>query len=176
MAQGSSVGKGFVAGVIGGLVGTAVLTVFQKASLEGTRALEDSLGNGKKYTREQEQLLKGFEKAHTKTAEVAAGAAGLRLSRQAKKAAPMAVEFAFGALCGGVYAALVELAPQAAAGFGTVYGAALFAGASEVVLPALGWVNSPADRTPVQHLGGLSGNVVYGAVTEATRRVLRSKF
>ena len=119
-------------------------------------------------------MLNQFEKAHTETGEAVAGAAGVRLSPgQTKKAAPV-VEFAFEALCGGVYGAIAEYVPQVTAGFGTTYGAVLFTGASEVVLPALGMVPKRKDRTAVQHLGGLSGYVVYGAVTEGVRRVLRS--
>lgn len=165
--------KGFAAGMIGGAVGTLVLNVFQKASLKGTEAAEDQLHNGHRYTKEQQQLLKGFEKAHTQTAEAVTDAVGIRLSRAARSNAAPITEYAFGILCGGVYGILAEYLPQTTSGFGTVYGAALFTGASEVVLPALGMVPMPGERTPIQHLGGLSGNMVYGAVTEAVRRTLR---
>ena len=165
--------KGFAAGAIGGAVGTLVLNVFQKESLAGTKAVEDKVGYGHTYTKQQEELLQGFDKAHMQTVEVVAGAAGVRLSSAQKKNAVPVTEYAFGILCGGVYGLLAEFVPQATAGFGTTYGAVLFTGASEVVLPALGLVAPPQERTPIQHLGGLSGNVVYGAVTEGIRRLLR---
>ena len=167
--------KGFAAGAIGGAVGTLVLNVFQKGSLIGTKTIEDRAGNGRTYAKQQEELLESFEKAHTQTAEAVAGAAGIRLSSSAQKknAAPV-TQYAFGILCGGVYGLVAEYVPQATVGFGTMYGTVLFTGASEVVLPALGMVASPKDRTPIQHMGGLSGNVVYGAVTEGVRRLLRS--
>ncbi len=174
MTQSSeSIAKGFLAGLVGGIVGTAVLTVFQLASLKATRLAEDQIGTGEKYTREQEGLLKGFERAHTITAEKLANAAGVNLSRKQRRNSPMVVEFAFGTLCAGIYGSLAEVIPAITAGAGTVYGATLFTGASEIVLPALGWVDAPAKRTPVQHLGGLAGNVIYGAATEAVRRLLR---
>ena len=168
-----NLGKGFLAGAIGGAFGTAILNAFQMGSLEGTRAAEHRLSYNTKYTDEQQQLLEGYEKAHTKTADVVAGAVGAKLSSGQRKHAAPVIEFAFGILCGGIYGALAEVLPVVTAGFGTTYGAALFTGASEVVLPALGWVPSVADRTPVQHLGGLAGNVVYGACTEAGRRLSR---
>lgn len=172
-AQGKSMLKGLFAGAIGGAVGTLVLNTFQTASLKGTKAIENKLPGSNTYTDQQTNLLKQFDKAHAKTAKVAADAAGQHLTPgQSKQAVPL-VEFAFGIVCGAVYGALAEYVPSVTSGFGTTYGAALFTGASEVVLPALGWVPQPAERTPVQHLGGLSGNVVYGAVTEATRRLLR---
>ena len=168
-----SVIKGFLTGLVGGVAGTVVLTVFQTASLKGTRAAERRMGDGERYAGEQKELLDSFTKAHAKTAQVAAGAVGHRLAKgDAKEMAPV-VEFAFGALCGGIYGALAEFVPAVPAGFGTVYGAVLFTGASEVVLPALGWVATPGERTPVQHLGGLAGNVVYGATTEGFRRLVR---
>ena len=165
--------KGFVAGAIGGVVGTLVLNVFQMGSLKGTELVEDNAGDGHRFTHEQQGLLDQFEKAHTQTGEAVAGAVGVQLSRSQKKKAAPVVEFAFGALCGGVYGAVAEYVPAVTAGFGTTYGAVLFTGASEVVLPALGMVPKPQDRKPIQHLGGLSGNVVYGAVTEGVRRLIR---
>ena len=171
--QKKSVLKGLFAGAIGGALGTLVLNTFQTASLKGTEAVENQLPGRHTYTEQQQGLLDGFNKAHAKTAQVAASAAGKQLSpAQSKKAVP-AVEFVFGIVCGAVYGAVAEFLPSVTSGFGTTYGAALFTGASEVVLPALGWVPQPSERTPVQHLGGLSGNVVYGAVTEGTRRLLR---
>ena len=169
----NSVVRGLFAGMFGGALGTAVLTVFQTASLEGTKLAEKQMGNGQKYTKQQEGLLKGFEKAHTITAEKAADAVGVHLSRTQRQNAPLVVEYAFGILCGGLYGALAEVLPAVTAGFGTIYGATLFTGASEIVLPALGWVDAPGKRTPVQHLGGLAGNIVYGATTEAICRLLR---
>ena len=169
----NSIPKGLLAGFIGGAVGTLVLNLFQTASLKGTEAAEKQIGNGQKYTKEQEGLLKGYEKAHTITAVQAAGAVGVKLSRTQRRNSPQVVEYAFGTLCGGIYGALAEVIPEVTTGFGTIYGATLFTGASEIVIPALGWIDSPAKRTPVQHLGGLAGNVVYGATTEAVRRLLR---
>ena len=168
-----SVVKGFATGFVGGVVGTLVLNVFQMASLKGTRAVERRVGDGERYAGEQKGLLDTFDAAHAKTAQVAAKAVGERLARgDAQRMVPV-VEFAFGAIFGGVYGALAEYVPAVTAGFGTAYGAVLFTGASEVVLPALGWVPMPSERTPVQHMGGMAGNVVYGAVTEGVRRLVR---
>lgn len=164
---------GFVAGAIGGAAGTLALNVFQTATLKGTEALQDHTSLPYRYGREQKELQRMFEKAHMQTADAVAEAAGQSLSfSQKEKAAPI-TEFAFGILCAGVYGAVAEYLPQVTAGYGTVYGAALFTGASEVVLPAIGFVPQPQDRTAVHHLGGLSGNIVYGAVTEGVRRLLR---
>lgn len=165
--------RGFLAGAVGGAIGTVVLNLFQTASLKGTSLAEDRLSNSKRFTAQQQQLLKSFEKAHTQTAQAVAHAVGTSIPRSQRDNAALATEFAFGILCAGVYGALAESLPVVTAGFGSVYGATLFAGASEVVLPAINLVPSPTRRTPTQHLGGLAGNVVYGLTTEAVRRLLR---
>lgn len=164
---------GFLAGALGGAVGTLVLNVFQGASLKGTEALEQHTPLGYRYSREQRGLQRTFEQAHMHTAEVVANAVGVELSYAQKQASAPLAEYAFGILCGGVYGALAEYVPQVKLGFGTVYGGVLFTGASEVVLPAIGFVPPPQDRTATQHVGGLAGNVVYGAVTEGIRTLLR---
>lgn len=175
MRRRRSVALGLLAGAAGGALGTLVLNLFQKASLEGTRVAENKLDSETTYTQQQEGLLKSFEEAHTRTAVDLAHAAGTDLSSaQRAKAAPV-TEFAFGILCAGVYGMLAEYLPAVTVGFGSVYGAVLFTGASEVVLPAIGYVAAAKDRTPVQHLGGLAGNVVYGMCTEGVRRLIRSK-
>ena len=171
MKQKRSLLKGALAGAIGGALGTVVLNLVQSGSLEGTRKVEDLTGTGHQYSEEQKQLLGMYEQAHVATAE----AAGAKVPAEKRQPVAMGVEFAFGIVCAAVYGAMAEYVSAVTLGFGGVYGAALFAGASEVVLPAIRFVPSPADRTAVQHVGGLTGNVVYGVVTEATRRLLRPR-
>lgn len=169
MKQKRSMVKGALAGALGGVLGTIVLNLVQKGSLEGTRKAEDLAKTDHRYTEEQEQLLGMFEKAHVKTAE----AMGTSVPADKREPVSMGVEFAFGVICAAAYGALAEYLPPVTVGFGSVYGAVLFTGASELVLPAIHFVPSPKARTAVQHLGGLSGNVVYGITTEAARRLLR---
>ncbi len=168
-----SVFKGLFAGAVGGAIGTVVLNQFQRLSLGATR-LAERKGTGKQtYTDQQQKLLSGFEKAHVQTATHLAHAVGQEIPPEKHKQTAPIVEYAFGIVCAGVYGAIAEYVPSLTAGFGTVYGAALFTGASEIVLPAIGFVPPPAQRTPVQHIGGLAGNVVYGASTEGVRRLVR---
>ena len=168
-----SITFGVLAGALGGAVGTVALNAFQMSSQKATEALEGKLETDKAYSKQQKELLEMYEEAHTKTADAVAMAAGMHLQRSQRKAAAPLTEFVFGILCGAVYGALAEYLPAVTAGAGTVYGATLFTGASIVVLPAIGYVPLPQDRTPIQHAGGLAGNMLYGAVTERVRRSLR---
>jgi hypothetical protein len=85
------------------------------------------------------------------------------------------VRYAIGALAGGAYGFAVEILPVVRRGYGTGYSNLLFLGGSEAVLP---WFNSGRfNRGPRQKFqpasGGLSAPLVYGAVLETTRRILR---
>lgn len=166
-----SLWKGSFAGALGGAVGTALLIAVQKASLESTRKAENVIPNGRGYTKQQEKLMDIFEQAHIATAE----ALGATIPAGKRSQVAFLMEFAFGIVCGAIYGGVAEYAPATSAGFGSIYGAVLFTGASEIVLPAIGFVPSPGRRTLVQHLGGLGGNVVYGIATEGTRRLLRTR-
>ncbi len=168
-----SIVKGFLAGAVAGAVGTVVLNTFQSASLKGTEAVENRLPGENTYTGQQGDLLKSYAAAHDHTADAAAKLAGVQLTPAQRRQSEPFIEFAFGTLSGGVYGALAEYLPFITSGFGTSFGAALFAGANEAVLPALGWMSQPAERTPVQHVGGLSGHVVFGAAVEGVRRLVR---
>jgi hypothetical protein len=84
-------------------------------------------------------------------------------------AAPI-VRYTIGALAGGAYGFAVEIFPVVRRGYGTGYSNLLFLGGSEAVLP---WFN-PGPRQKFQPApGGLSAPLVYGAVLETTRRILR---
>ena len=164
---------GFLAGALGGAIGTVVLNAFQTSSLQATKTLESLLDTDTTYSEQQRALLGMFEKAHTQTADVLTEAVGVNLTPKQRKAAAPVTEFAFGILCAGVYGALAEYLPAMTVGVGTAYGAVLFTGASIIVLPVMGYVPQPQNRTAIQHLGGLAGNMAYGAVTEGVRRILR---
>lgn len=170
-----SVGWGLLAGALGGAIGTVVLNLFQQLSIESSRAVEHHPEKPNSVTAQQQDLLKTFEKAHTRTSQSFASAVGRPLTDEQGKAAAPAAEFGFGIVCAAVYGALAEYIPPITAGFGSLYGASLFVGAAEAVLPAIGFIPPPSDRTAVQHAGGLSGNIVYGVCTEAVRRALRGR-
>ncbi len=160
--------KGLAAGAAGGLVGAWTMNQFQAG---WSRAAEKIR---KPAAQQQSQSSADGEDATQKAAAHVARAVFHReLSPAQKKKLGPAVHYGFGAAMGGLYGALSEFVPRANAGFGTAYGALLFAGADEAALAALGLAKRPTAYPLSTHAYALSSHLVYGATTEAVRRLLR---
>ena len=73
---------------------------------------------------------------------------------------------------GAVYGAMASSNRMAVAGGGTGYGSAVWLLADEIGMPAAGLSGSPA-KTPLRkHLQAWASHLVYGLVTEGTRRAI----
>jgi putative membrane protein len=179
-----SVWKGLVAGLAGGLAATVVMTEFQKGWQKAAKALEEKNGHSRKSkSRSQESKSdqprnEQKEDATMKAAGKVASAVGHPASfRQKKKAGPF-VHYGFGATMGALYGVMQEIAPRAMRTLNPVvsgigFGSALFIGADEVAVPALGLSGSPK-KTPLSgHLHGLASHLVYGVTGESVRRTVR---
>ena len=171
-----SVWKGVLAGVAGGLAGTLVMTQFQNLWNKASEKLSDN-GSSKRNEQQGGKEKKG-EDATTKVAGKIAHKAGYKLSQAEKKKAGPVVHYGFGTAMGAAYGIAHEFAPRGMRGMhpllaGTSYGTALFAGADEVALPALGLSPAPQETPASKHLYGLVSHVVYGLTAEMVRRRVR---
>ena len=83
------------------------------------------------------------------------------------------MHYTFSATTGMVYGALAELTPAATIGFGLPFGAAVWAIADEAMVPLFGLSKPPTEYPLSKHLYSLASHLVYGATTEATRRLVR---
>jgi hypothetical protein len=120
------------------------------------------------------------DNATTKVAEAVAKVGGRHLAPGQKKTGGTIVHYVFGTLMGAAYGVAVELGSrrirrnQLLSGLG--FGAALFAGADEVAVPALRLTQPPSEVPTVNHLYGFASHLVYGttavAVCNATRKFL----
>jgi putative membrane protein len=162
---------GLASGMIGGIVATWVLDMYQQGALEATRRAENAVGTGPVLSRHQEEQMHDQERAHVQTAErIVKSTIGKRLSRSQRRDAAPVVHYAIGALAGAAYGVAAELIPAVRAGYGTGFASILFMGGSQSLLPGFGF-------GPEKSAGqgdGLSGHLVYGATLETTRRILRS--
>lgn len=164
--------SGIVAGIAGGLVASWIMNEFMEnvgPSLQKAVQSENS-GN-----QEQEPVGPKPDDATMKTADavVSTVTGGRHLSHEQKEKGGPIVHYAFGAIMGATYGAIAEGVPAATVGFGTAFGAALFIGADLLAVPALNLSGSPADA-PVSSLATpFAAHLVYGAVLETVRRMVR---
>jgi putative membrane protein len=122
----------------------------------------------------QEQKSEESDDATMKTAAwLLDSVAGITLSKEQKKTAGPVVYYVFGAAMGALYGALMEHKHGFSAADGAVWGAALFVGADEVVVPALGLSEPPTKYPLALHASALTAHLVYGLTTEVVRRKTR---
>ena len=91
---------------------------------------------------------------------------------QKKKLGPV-VHYAFAAKMCGLYGAAAEVEPRVTGGFGTAFATALWLGADEIAVSALGLSEAGAAAPLSSHAYALASHWVYGATAEAVRRGAR---
>ena len=158
--------KGAVAGAAGGLVASWAMSQFQAGWSKVQAKMETA--------RERQQHRTDDEDATMKTAGKLAHAFLHRdLSLDEKKKLGPVIHYAFGAGVGAAYGAVAEFAPRTTFGAGLPYGTAVFLGADEAAVPALGLSKSPKEYPASTHLYGLASHLVYGLSLEMVRRGVR---
>ena len=166
-------GKGILAGLAGGLIGTIVMTQFQNA---WSKAAQAAKSNGRQAQQEEQQSSQEEKEDSTmKAAGKIASVAGRQLSHEQKEKLGPVVHYSFGTLQGAVYAAAMELT-ETSGGLlpGLLFGASLFVVADEITVPALGLSGKPTESPLSSHLYGLASHLVYGISTEMVRRGVRA--
>ena len=141
--------KGFAAGVVGGLAGTAAKSFAEKMyppRVEGEPAPPQVMA----------------EKI-----------AGHQLDDNTKKSTAEVIHWVFGAATGGFYGVLAELYPKVTAKNGATFGLTLMSFTHEGALPALGLDQKPEDQSFREHTSEATTHVVYGVVTEKVRSLVR---
>ena len=171
--NGAHLASGIVAGIAGGLVASWIMNEFIENL--GT-PLQKAVQGEDAPARQQPEQDEKSDDATMKTADavVSAVTGGRHLSHEGKEKGGPIVHYTFGAIMGGVYGAVAEGLPETTFGFGTAFGAALFAGADLVAVPALNLSGSSGDA-PVSSLATpFAAHLVYGAATETVRRLIRA--
>ncbi len=154
--------KGAVAGLVGGLVASFVMSQFQ--------VLLSALSEEEKKPKKKKE----DEPANIKTAEaISENVFDHKLIKSEKEPAGEAVHYAMGATSGLIYGIASEIAPITTVGLGLPFGAAVWLVADDVVVPALG-LAKPATEYPLStHAYALSSHLVYGLTTDIVRRAVR---
>ena len=159
------IAAGTLAGLIGGLVGAWAMNEFQAIA-----------GEMRNVERERQHVPQenqsDSEDATMKAADQFSRAfAHHPLSKQQKQQLGPVVHYLFGAAMGALYGATAAVFPAASTGFGTLFGAALFAIADEGAVPALGLSKKPQEYPASSHAMALASHLVWGTTTEAVRRI-----
>jgi putative membrane protein len=154
---------GTVAGAAGGVAAAFVMNQFQAVWAKAEKKLSPPPP--------EESSNKGGDDATVRTA---AGISKMvfhhELTAGEKKWAGPAVHYAFGGMAGALYGAMANSTRMAAAGGGTGYGSAVWLLADEIGVPAAGLSGPPTKTPPMKHLQAWASHLVYGLVTEGTRR------
>ena len=171
MATRPHVGKGLLAGWIGGLVGTWAMSEAQALWSQAADGRRPHSAGGRHDAREWQERYEGQNANELAPQAVARATIGRRLTRDELEIAAPFSHYAFGSVTAAGYGALVEYEPAATAGYGTVFGGAVWAGADELAMPLLGL--SRRDYPLEAHLQAFTAHLVYGVTTEAVRRLVR---
>src|SRR5690242_5847507 len=123
--------KGMAAGFAGGLVGAWAMGLLTKVAADKEK---------------QKPKSQQSEDSTVKTASrILRKVTGRELTARGKAIAGPVVHYAMGGVSGAIYGAVSEAVPLARAGFGTLFGTAVWIAADEVAVPAFGLGPSPAE-------------------------------
>ena len=145
----SSLVKGLVAGVVGGLLATAAKTFAEKL---------------------YPPRVHGEPEPPAVTAE---HIAGHPLDEQTKVIAAETIHWVFGAAAGGFYGVLAELYPQVTAKNGATFGLTLMSLTHQGALPVLGLSEPPEQQSFRENTSEATTHIIYGVVTEKVRAFVR---
>ena len=150
--------KGFLAGALGGFVGSFVMNQFHSLVLSPAKT-------SSQQNKEDSTVLAGSAISQTLFHH--------ELTEQEKKIVGPAVHYAFGASMAGVYATLVEWEPATRAGWGLPFGIAIWLGAHVITVPALSLSEPITRSTRSAEAAEFGSHLIYGAVAEAVRCLIR---
>lgn len=169
MKRKRSLWKGIVAGMAGGLAASWVMGQFHGVA---SKASEKLMPKGK--FRELQRAAADAQEATAKAAEsITRPLLGRRLRSSERERAKPIVHYAFGSAVGALYGASAEYTSFVRKFAGAPFGAAVFAGADQLALPALNLTKSPREYPLAMHATEFSSHLVYGMTLEGMRRLVR---
>jgi uncharacterized membrane protein YagU involved in acid resistance len=150
-----SVERGIIAGLVGGVLGAGAMSLAHHLMPRPSTPAREG----------EDATLKAADALMRRLA-------GRSLPESQRPLASELVHYGFGAAVGALYGGVAALTPRATLAWGTLFGAAVWLGAHVITVPALGLAASPARRPPAEEAPELGMHLLYGAVTELTRRIL----
>jgi len=169
----TSVARGLVAGAIGGLVASWLMTEFTSLWTRVAEGAESASADGRHDARDWHERSEDRNATEMVAQRIAAAAIDRPLDRRELAVAAPAVHYGYGALMGALYGVLAELIP-ASAFTGAAWGTLIWIVADEIVVPAMG-LSAPLDqRWAEAHAQAFAAHLVYGGTTDLVARAARS--
>jgi len=177
--------KGLAAGIAGGLVAAVAMNQFQKLLCKLTNSDERSHGaqslqqGSPRHGIARELKKRGKDDAEDDAAgrlanAVSVGVSGRELTEKEKEVGGTALHYAYGISMGAVYGAAAEFSSEVTVGAGMPFGALIWIGVDEGVVPLLGLSKSATEYPLPIHAYALASHLFYGLTTEAVRRAVRN--
>jgi putative membrane protein len=141
--------KGFLAGAIGGLVGSGAKAVAEV--VYPPRTLGQIPAPAVLVNRMSDRPL----------------------TEKEEEVSVRAIHWGFGALVGGVYGALAEYQPAITSKLGASFGLTLCGITHASALPMMGLTETPENQPAREHASELVTHAIYGVTTEVVRRAAR---
>jgi hypothetical protein len=176
--------KGLFAGVVGGLVGSLAMNLYQESISKfisgekrshGAQSLQKGSpdhGAGK-MLREKGKENSEDDAAERLTSAVSVGLFDQELTQREKEIGGTLFHYGYGISMGAVYGVAAEISDKATIGAGMPYGFLIWLVADEGVVPLLGLSKSADDYPLSVHAGAVSSHIVYGLTTELVRNAVR---
>jgi putative membrane protein len=163
-----AVALGIVAGIMGGLVASWAMERFQKALGKISEEMGGADGGGGQQHRQPQS-----EPATYKAADALAEAVtGEDVPREYKPTAGSVVHYIFGAAMGALYGAAAARNRGVTSWAGLPFGATVWLIADEIGVPLAGLSKAPTEYPVSSHASAFATHLVYGATTEAVRRLV----
>ena len=148
--------RGILAGLVGGVIAAGAMSLVHK-------------GVGAQRAEQQQ--------TEDATVKVASGVSRWLVNRPVpedkKPFAGNIVHYAFGAGVGALYGGVADVAPRVSVALGLPFGLSVWLGAHVIMVPALGLAAPPTRQPPSKEALEFVLHLVYGAVTEVVRRLVR---
>ena len=169
--------KGAVAGTVGGLVASVLMNGFQQLwshlSPDRSRRKPEQGGQLGKSGHERRPGREGETPTERAVRTVSRAVLHPDPPEEEKRRFGKLIHYGFGTVTGAVYGAAAELDGRVTAASGLPFGAAVWAAADEIGVPALG-LSKPPDEYPLSvHAQSFVAHLVYGAATDIVRRIVR---
>jgi uncharacterized membrane protein YagU involved in acid resistance len=165
--------KGIIAGGIGGLIGTGVMSEIQRLWTRVIAGDVPESAGGRHDARDWQERSEHQNSNELAAQVLARSVLDRSLTRQELRLAAPLVHYLFGGALGALYGVYAER--RQAVGSGAGFGTAVWFAADEIGMPLLGLSDSPARRPLEMHLQSLVAHLVYGTAAEMTRRSVRAR-